>query len=114
MKIELDKDLVKNILAQEEFYNSVPEFFFMKEVGSKIAEALATPGGCSSCTENNLIMPAVMNFISHAVNMYLDCGPSSCDKLKVFIKTFINCQEDLTVGILYKEDEETPIQEILL
>lgn len=114
MKIELDKDLIKAILSQEDFYNSVPEFFFMKETGSKIAEALAVPGGCSSCTENNLIMPAVMTFISHAVNMYLDCGPESCYKLKAFIEKFIKPEEDLTVGIFYKENEEQPIQEILL
>jgi hypothetical protein len=114
MKIELDRDLVKNILAQENFYNSVPEFFFMKEMGSKIAEALSAPGGCSSCTENNLITPAIMTFISHSVNMYLDCGPESCVKLKNFIKEFIKCEEDLTVGIFYKENEEKPVEEILL
>jgi hypothetical protein len=114
MKISVEKDLVKRILSQENFYNQVPEYFFMKEVGSQVAEALSMEGGCPSCIENNLIMPAVMNFISHTINMYLDCGPSSCQNLKKYIKEFVNAPEDLQIGLLYKENDDSDIVELII
>ena len=54
MKISIDKNLVKELLVMEDFFNKVPEYFYLKEAGSKINEALGQQGGCSACTENNL------------------------------------------------------------
>ncbi len=86
MKIELDKDLIKALLVQEYFYNIVYEYFFLKEAGAKIAEALSSPGGCSSCTERNIIDPSISAFMSHTVNMYLDCGPDALIRFKQYVR----------------------------
>ena len=112
MRIDLDRELVKEILIQETFYNTVPEYFFLKEAGAKIVEAISREGGCTSCTENNLINPTIMAFISHTVNMYLYCEPSSMDKLKLFIKDFKDIKESFSIIVLYKENEETEIVEL--
>lgn len=114
MKISLDKDLVQNILIQETFYNQVPEYFFLKEVGSNIVMSISKDGSCSSCVENNLINPAIMTFISHTVNMYLDCGKDSLIKFKNFVKQFKNIQEDFEIAVLYKENDEGNVVELLI
>ena len=36
MKINLDKELVREILIQELFYNRVPEYYYLKEAGYKV------------------------------------------------------------------------------
>ena len=113
MKVSLDQDLVKAILPREDFYNEVPEFFFLKEAGSQIAEALSRDGGCTSCTENNLINPTMMAFIAHTVNMYMDCGARSCENLKAYIKKMAN-DNDITVSVLYRENDESELAEILI
>lgn len=114
MKISLDKELVKNILIQENFYNQVPEYFFLKEVGSNIVMSMSEDGSCSSCVENNLIIPAITTFISHTVNMYLDCGKESLNKFKQYIKYFKNITEDFEIAVLYKENEDGNIVELLI
>ena len=82
MVVILNKDIIKNLLVQEQFFNEVPEYFFLKDAGSQISQALDDKGGCSSCTEKNLIDPSINSFISHTVNMRLDCGPESTIKFK--------------------------------
>jgi hypothetical protein len=114
MKISVDMELVKQILVVEDFYNKVPEYFFLKEAGSKIAEAMSRDGGCTSCTENNLINPTVAAFMSHTVNMYLDCGKEALDKFKAFIKSFKNIGEDFDIAVLYTETDESAITELLI
>lgn len=114
MRISLDKDLVQNILIQENFYNQVPEFFFLKEVGSNIVMSISKDGSCSSCVENNLINPAIMTFISHTVNMYLDCGKDALDKFKKYVKDFKNIAEDFQIVVLYKENDEADVVELLI
>ena len=49
MKVNLDKDFVKEILIQETFYNQVPEYYYLKEAGYKIFQEMSKEGGCSSC-----------------------------------------------------------------
>lgn len=114
MKIELDKDLIKALLVQEYFYNVVYEYFFLKEAGSKIAEALGSPGGCSACTERNIIDPSISAFMSHTVNMYLDCGPESLIRFKQYIREFkqIPQHEEFYISVLYKDNDAAEIQEL--
>ena len=114
MRINLTKELVVELLTKEDFYNLVPEFFFLKENGARIAEAIAAPGGCTSCTERNLIEPTVLTFISHLINMYLDCGKISTVKFKEYIKNINSIQEDFEIVTLYKENEESDVVEILI
>jgi hypothetical protein len=114
MRIDLDREFVKEILIQENFYNAVPEYFFLKEAGAKIVEAISREGGCTSCTENNLINPTIMAFISHTVNMYLDCGIAAMEKFKLFVKDFKNITEDFSIVVLYKENEDMEIAELII
>lgn len=114
MKVSLDKDLVRSILIQETFYNQVPEYFFLKEAGSNIVMSISQDGSCSSCVENNLINPTVMTFISHTVNMYLDCGKESLDKFKKYVKEFLQLSESFEISVLYKENEDTEVAELLI
>jgi ribose 5-phosphate isomerase len=114
MKIELNKDLVKEILVQETFYNTVPEFFFLKDAGAQIVEAMSRDGGCTTCTENNLINPTTMGFIAHAVNMYFDCGIGSLTNFKNFMRKFKNIEGDFSIALFYKESDEADIAEILI
>lgn len=107
-------ELVKQILVLEEFYNTVPEYFFLKEAGSKIAEAMSRDGGCTTCTENSLINPTVAAFMSHTVNMYLDCGKEALDKFKLFVASFKNIQDDFQISVLYTETDESEITELLI
>jgi hypothetical protein len=114
MKIELHKDLIKELLVQEYFYNIVYEYFFLKEAGSKIADALSSPGGCSACTEKNLIDPSISAFMSHTVNMYLDCGPEALVRFKNYIREYkqILPDEEFYISVLYKDNDEAEIQEL--
>lgn len=114
MKISVDIEFIKQILVVEDFYNKVPEYFFLKDAGSQIAEAMARDGACTSCTENNLIRPTVSAFMSHTVNMYLDCGKEALDKFKTFIKSFKNIEEDFHISVLYTETEGAEITELLI
>jgi hypothetical protein len=114
MKVDLNKDLVKEILIQEIFYNTVPEFFFLKDAGAQIVEATSRDGGCTACTERNLIDPTTMAFIAHAVNMYFDCGPQSMVNFKEFMRKFKNIEGDFHIAIFYKENDESEIAEILI
>lgn len=114
MRINLSEELIRNLIIREDFYNLVPEYFFLKEAGAKIAEAIASPGGCSSCTENNVVKPTIVAFMSHTVNIYLDCGPDSLIKFKQYIKNFKEIQEDFQIVVHYKETEEQDIQELLI
>jgi len=113
MIVVLNKDIVKNLLVQEQFFNEVPEYFFLKDAGSQISQALDDKGGCSSCTEKNLIEPAINSFISHTVNMRLDCGAESTIKFKHFLRKAFQ-QEDIVVKVLYKPDENSEIEELEL
>ena len=114
MKVNLDKDFVKEILIQETFYNQVPEYYYLKEAGYKIVQEMSKEGGCSSCAERNLIDPTIMAFISHTVNMLLDCGSDSLKNFKEYIRQYKNIQEDFSISVLYKENDESPIEEILV
>lgn len=114
MKINLDKELVKEILIQELFYNKVPEYYYLKEAGYKIVQELSREGGCTSCAERNVIDPTIMAFISHTVNMLLDCGPSALVNFKNFVKDLKDIKEDFHVFVLYKENELSEIQELLI
>jgi len=114
MKINLDKELVKEILIQELFYNRVPEYYYLKEAGYRIVQEMSKDGGCTSCTERNVIDPTIMAFISHTVNMLLDCGPSALVNFKNFVKDLKGIKEDFNVLVLYKENELSEIQELLI
>lgn len=114
MKIELDKDLIKALLVQEYFYNIVYEYFFLKEAGAKIAEALSSPGGCSACTERNIIDPSISAFMSHTVNMYLDCGPEALIRFKEYVRNFKEIPQDqeFYISVLYKDNDAAEIEEL--
>jgi len=112
MIIVLNKEIVKKLLMDEQFYNSVPEFFFLKEAGSRIVDALDDAGGCTPCTEKNLIEPTIGAFISHTVNMRLDCGPESTAKLKQFFNKGYNTE--VTLKVLYKPNDDSEIEELEL
>jgi hypothetical protein len=114
MKISIDVEFIKQLLSLEDFYNKVPEYFFLKEAGSQIVEAMSRDGGCTACTENNLIKPTVAAFMSHTVNMYLDCGKEALDKFKLFVKSFKNIEEDFQISVLYTEFEGAEITELLI
>jgi hypothetical protein len=116
MKIELDKNFIKELLVQESFYNIVYEYFFLKEAGAKIADALGSPGGCSACTEKNLIDPSVSAFMSHTVNMYLDCGPEALIRFKIYVRMLreIPQDEEFYISVLYKDNDGAEIQELLI
>jgi len=114
MRLNLSEELVRELIIQEAFYNSTPEFFFLKEAGANIAEAVSRPGGCTSCTEKNLIEPTILAFISHTVNMYLDCGKDSLFKFKQYVKQFKKIEEDFNIVVLYKENDDTDVVELLI
>lgn len=114
MKISIDKNLVQELLVMEDFFNKVPEYFYLKEAGSRINEALGQEGGCSACTENNLINPTIMNFLSHTVNMYIDCGVDSLNKFKQFVKEYKNGGDDFQIGVFYKESDESEVVELII
>lgn len=110
MNITLNKDIIKEIIVIEEFFNQVPEYFFLKEAGAKISAALDDKGGCAPCTESGLVNPTIAAFISHTVNMRMDCGPESVEKFKQFLKTFYNNPE-LVLKVFFKETEDSEIVE---
>lgn len=114
MRINLSEELIRSLIIREDFYNLVPEYFFLKEAGAKIAEAVARPGGCTQCTENSLVKPTIVAFMSHTVNMYLDCGKDALSKFKEYIRLLENTQEDFQIVVHYKETEEQDIQELLI
>jgi len=114
MKINMDQELIKELLMQEEFFNKVPEYFYLKETGSKVFQALTAEGGCPSCVENNLINPSIAEFMSHTINMYLDCGKESTLKLKNFIKESKKIEEEFQISAFYKQDEAADIVELLI
>ena len=116
MKIELDKNFIKELLVQESFYNIVYEYFFLKEAGAKIAEALSSPGGCSACTERNIIDPSISAFMSHTVNMYLDCGPEALIRFKEYVRNFKEIPQDqeFYISVLYKDNDAAEIEELLI
>ena len=109
MKISVDIEFIKQILVVEDFYNKVPEYFFLKDAGAQIVEATSRDGGCTACTERNLIDPTTMAFIAHAVNMYFDCGPQSMVNFKEFMRKFKNIEGDFHIAIFYKENDESEI-----
>jgi hypothetical protein len=55
-----------------------------------------------------------MAFISHTVNMLLDCGPSALVNFKNFIKDLKDIKEDFSILVLYKENELSEIQELFI
>ena len=110
----LEAGLIKQLLVTEDFFNKVPEYFYLKEAGSRINQALNQEGGCSACTENNLINPTVMNFMSHAVNMYLDCGIDSLTKFKNYVKELYEGDDSFQIGMLYKENDEADVVELII
>lgn len=114
MKINMDQELIKALLMREDFFNKVPEYFYLKETGSKVFQALTAEGGCPACVENNLINPSIGEFMSHTINMYLDCGEEATSKLKSFIKAFKNINEDFNISVFYKESDEADIVELLI
>ena len=114
MKIMLDANIIKQLLVTEEFFNKVPEYFYLKEAGSRINQALSQEGGCSACTENNLINPTVMNFMSHTVNMYLDCGVDSLAKFKEYVRSTKGEDETFQIGVLYKENDLADVVELII
>jgi hypothetical protein len=114
MKINLDKDLIKEILIQETFYNRVPEFYYLKEAGYKIVQEMSREGGCTACAERNLIEPTVMSFISHTVNLLLECGRDSLIKFKDYVKDLLDIKEDFEISVLYKDTPESETTEILI
>lgn len=114
MKIILDKEIVKNILIQEEFYSKVPEYYFLKEAGYKILEEMSREGGCSACSERNLIEPTISAFISHTVNLLFDCGPEALVNFKNFVKVLIDKGDDLQIGVFYKDNDDAEVQELII
>lgn len=114
MKVNLDKGLIKEILIQETFYNRVPEFYYLKEAGYKIVQEMSREGGCTACAEKNLIDPTIMAFISHTVNLLLECGDQSLIKFKEFVKDLLEVKEDFQISVLYKDTPESEVTEILI
>jgi hypothetical protein len=114
MKISLDKEIVKNILIQEEFYTKVPEYYFLKEAGYKILTEMSREGGCSACSERNLIEPTVSAFISHTVNLLFDCGPEALVNFKNFARLLMDGGDDFQIGVFYKDNDDAEIQELLI
>jgi len=114
MKVMLEAGLIKQLLVTEDFFNKVPEYFYLKEAGSRINQAMSQEGGCSACTENNLINPTVMNFMSHAVNMYLDCGPDALTKFKKYVQALYNEDDTFQIGMFYKENDEAEVVELIV
>lgn len=112
-KLAITQQVVRDLLTRENFYNEVPEYFFLKEAGAKIVAAMDDKGGCSSCTENNLVQPTISAFISHTVNMRLDCGEESMIKFKNFVRTLAKNPE-LEITIFYKEHDEAEAVELFL
>lgn len=114
MKINMDQQLIKELLMQEEFFNNVPEYFYLKETGSKVFQALSAQGGCPACVENNLINPSIAEFMSHTINMHLDCGKDATVKLKNFIKESKKIEVDFEISVFYKENESADVVELLI
>ena len=114
MKVGLDRNLVKDILIQETFYNQVPEYYYLKEAGYKIVQEMSKEGGCSSCAERNIIEPTIAAFVSHTVNLYLDCGPQALEKFKKYLREFLEAGEDFEVYVMYKNHENEEPTEIVI
>ena len=112
-KLAITQQVVRDLLTRENFYNEVPEYFFLKEAGAKIVAAMDDEGGCSSCIENNLIQPTISAFISHTVNMRLDCGEGAMLNFKKFIRELAK-KPDLEITIFYKEHDEAEATELFL
>lgn len=112
MDLILAKDIVKNLLIREDFYHEVPEFYYLKEAGAKIVSALDDKGGCSSCTDKNLVQPTIQAFISNAVNMRIDCGPNSTIALKKYVSKLY--QQDVNLKVFFKETEDSETVEFEL
>lgn len=112
MDLVLTKEVVKNLLVREDFYHKVPEFYYLKEAGSKIVSALDDKGGCSSCADRNLIQPTIQAFISNVVNMRIDCGPDSTVNLKKYVNQLYN--QEVIIKVFFKETEDSETVEFEL
>ena len=111
--IDIDRDFVVRCLGTKIFYDIVGEFEFLKKYHEGLANVLQNNITCSGCTENNVVKPAVHEFIMYTIAMDKAGETEFFERMKAFTLCYLD-ERNFQLRLQYQMDETSPIRELLV
>jgi|688.fasta_scaffold639629_2 hypothetical protein len=109
----IDREYIIGALAKDDFYVILPEFNFMLNYKDQMKKIANNEVGCSQCTENNVILPAIANFVSYLILRYNEQNEDFFNRLKSFtVHHYLHTDCELRFAFQQSENEE--IKEIII